>query len=39
MLLAAVAWTGCGDDNGTGEPAAVASLSLSTGTLLFEADG
>lgn len=39
MLLAAVAWTGCGDDNGTDEPAAVASLSLSTGTLLFEADG
>lgn len=39
MLLAAVAWTGCGDDNGTDEPTAVAFLSLSTGTLLFEADG
>lgn len=39
MLLAAVAWTGCGDDNGSDEPTAVANLSLSTRMLLFDADG
>ena len=39
MLLAAVTWTGCGDDNGTDEPAVAASLSLSTETLLFDARG
>lgn len=39
MLLAAVAWTGCSDDNGTDEPALAANLSLSTETLLFDAQG
>ena len=39
MLLAAVAWTGCGEDNGTDEPAVASTLSLSAETLLFDARG
>lgn len=39
MLVAAMAWTGCSDDNGAEAPVPSDTLELSAETLAFDADG
>ena len=39
MFVAAMAWTGCSDDNGAEAPVPSDTLELSAETLAFDADG